>query len=99
MTRGDHGIPLAIQVKTCIEDEELEEDDVVRVVISKGGRPTVTREVTCAQLVDQEGCMELELTAEETEALPIGLYTWDVALVRGGETHHTLKQADLEVVP
>lgn len=101
MTRGDYGVPLMLHViehcQCC--GEELEPDDVIRVEILRGGQALFAQEATYADLEEDNGILELLLTPEEASIMPLGLYTFQVLLIRAGEVRNTLLTSILEVIP
>lgn len=98
---GDYGIPLTFHITECCQEceNELEPDDVVRAEVLRGGRVLCSAESDLEELEADEGWMELYFTPQEAESIGLGLYTFQVLLVREGEVRNTLLTTILEVVP
>lgn len=101
MRRGNYGVPLTLHViEHCQEcAEELEPEDIIRAEMLRGGRSVFVREETMEDLEASDGMMELYLTPEEAEQIELGLYAFQVLLLREGEVRNTLMETVMEVVP
>lgn len=102
LTKGDYGevmpISLAAHCDNC--DDNLLEEDVVRLTVERGDVELIRRDVTLRELKDlYDGEYPFAIEKEETKLLDIGLYTWRARLLRHGHLRATLIAETLEVVP
>lgn len=99
MSAGDYGLVMPFRVKegctACIQD--LLDEDVFRLVISRAGRELLSRKRTWAEMQANDGILNLILTKEESQAMPQGLYTWQLQLMRGDEVCNTVAQGSFFV--
>lgn len=100
LSRGDFGVMIPVELIPDCRDSEIDllDSDVVRLEIQQDGVPLVVREKTWAELKETEAVMPLELTAEESESMPVGVYAWAVYLLRAQDMRMTLLRSALEVV-
>lgn len=100
LTRGDYGVVLPVRLKPACEDCacDILETDKIAVEITRDGE-TLTKQTTPWSDVEANcGVLNVALTKEESEALDVGLYTWQVLLIRAGEVRNTLMRTVLEVM-
>lgn len=98
MNAGDFGVPIPIKVTACCccADDLLNSDELV-LTITLAGRVMVRRTKTWEEIREDDGSFSVELTEEESRALPVGLYTWRIRLARGGELLNTIADGPLFV--
>lgn len=83
-SRGDFGEVIPVELVACCNNCEIDllDTDIIRLEIQKDEVPLVIRETTWATLKETDAVLPLVLTKEESEAMPIGVYSWTVFLKR-----------------
>lgn len=99
-SQGDYGVPIPVELVSCCGccDIDLLDTDVLRLEVQKGDDVLVTREVTWEELRENNSVLALELTKEESDSMPVGVYVWTVLLFRAKDMRATLIRSVWEVI-
>ncbi len=100
LTRGDYGVVLPVRIKTTCEDcaDDILGTDEIRVEITRDGEKLVQKTSLWSEVEANCGVLNVALEKAESEALDVGLYTWQVLLIRAGKVRNTLMRMVLEVM-
>lgn len=99
-SRGDFGEVIPVELVACCSNCEIDllDTDIIQLEIQKDEVPLVIRETTWAALKETDAILPLVLTKEESEAMPIGVYSWTVFLKRAKDMRVTLIRSVWEVI-